>query len=169
MVGAPCRRNLNYRKGDILQKEFEVGALLGLLEQFVPRLPANKVTVNFGDEKGFGLRVHPDGQSVSNLFYHNGREWRMLREDGSTPASDLGWRPDELEMVSVTIVFLAAQLACDYKFILRLPNMQDAGQEKQETYGLCLDGLVEMSASKNLSKSARKWAQKALVALDSMD
>lgn len=152
-----------------MRNEFEVKALLGLLQLLSPMLPADKVTVNFGTEKGFGLRVHPRGQSASNLFYHNGREWQMLREDGVTPSSGMGWRPDELEMVSVSIVFITGQLACDYKFALQLPNMQQEGLRKQETYENCLAGLVEMSDSKKLSRSARKWAREALVALNSMD
>ena len=153
----------------VLKLESDADRLIGLLERSSPGLPAVKVPLTFANEKGFGIRVKPKSQSVSYLYYHNGREWHALREDGITKTSEIGWRPDELEMVAVSIVFLAGQLAADYLTTNRLGNMQELAELQEDTFLYCLASLTKMSSDSVLKRDSRKWASEAAVALDAMN
>lgn len=153
----------------VLKLESDADQLLGFLERCSPDLPAVKVALAFDNEKGFGIRVKPKSQSESYLYYHNGREWHALREDGITKSSEIGWQPDELEMVAVSIIFLAGQLAADYPTTNRLGNMQELAEQQEHTFLYCLAALSKMSSDSVLKRDSRKWASEAAVALDAMN
>jgi hypothetical protein len=160
---------LSEARGGVLRLEGDADALLELLKRCSPDLPAVKVPLTFANGKGFGVRVKPKSQSVSYLYYHNGLEWHSLREDGITKTAEIGWRPEELQMVAISIIFLAGQLAADYPTIKRLGNMQELADEKEETFLYCLAALTEMSSDAVLKRDSRKWASEAAVALDAMN
>lgn len=166
-----CFKNKSYQrqKGGVLKLEADADQLLALLKRGAPELPCVKVKVSFANEAGFGMRVKPESQSVSYLCYHNGREWHVLREDGVTKSSEIGWRPDEIEMVAISIIFLAGQLAGDYESVKRLGNMQELAEQREETFLYCLTALTKLSADSVFHRKARKWASEAAVALDAMN
>lgn len=149
--------------------ESEADQLVLLSKRVAPKLPAVKITVNFDNRKGFGVRVKPRSQSVSYLYYHNGREWHALREDGVTKSSEIGWRRDEIEMVAISIIFLAGQLAGDYESVKRSGNMQELAEQREETFLYCLTALTKLSADSVFHRKARKWASEAAIALDAMN
>ena len=148
--------------------ESEADLLLLLLKRSAPELAAVKITVDFDNRKGFGVRVKPKSQSVSYLYYHNGREWHALREDGVTKSSGIGWRTDELEMVAISIIFIAGQLASDFRSLEKLSDMQELASEREKTYVHSLSSLLDMASESSLHRSSRKWAKEAALELDSM-
>jgi hypothetical protein len=152
-----------------LKLESDADRLLGFLERCSPDLPAVKVSLSFANESGFGIRVKPVSQSVSYLYYHNGLEWYSLREDGITKTSSIGWGPEDLEMVAVSIILLAGQLAADYPTIKLLGNMQELAEQKEDTFHYCLTALVQMSSDSGLNRTSRKWASEAAVVLEAMN
>ena len=151
-----------------MRSELEASGLKRLLNDWVEEIPTAVVKLSFSNGDGFALRVHPVGQSVSYLYYHNGREWHALREDGVTPAAEMGWSPAETEMVAISIIFLAGQLAGDYMFVRNLPYMEETAGEKEDTFLHCLTRLQALAEKKGLGRQTRKWAAEAANALNSM-
>ncbi len=141
--------------------EQELERVLLLLEEYGPNLIVSEVDIDFGSVRGFGIRVHPKGQSVSYLFFHNGREWQARREDESRYQSGMGFGPDELESAAIGIFFLIGQLALDYKMVQGLPHMAQIGNEKLETLEGCRDALNAMASDSSLKRADRKWAAEA--------
>jgi hypothetical protein len=145
--------------------EQELESVLLLLEEYGPNLNISEVGIDFGSVRGFGIRVHPKGQSVSYLFFHNGLEWQARREDESRYQSGMGFGPDELESAVIGIFFLIGQLALDYKMVQGLPHMAQMGNEMLETLEGCRDALTAMASDSSLKRADRKWAAEALRAL----
>jgi len=141
--------------------EHELENALALLKEFGPDLNISEVGIDFGSVRGFGIRVHPKGQSVSYLFFHNGREWQARREDESRHQSGMGFGPDELESAVIGIFFLTGQLALDYKMVQGLPHMAQMGNEMLETLEGCRDALTAMASDSSLKRADRKWAAEA--------
>ena len=151
-----------------MRLESDADQLLEFLERCSPDLPAVKVALEFDNEKGFGIRIKPKSQSVSYLYYHSGREWHALREDGVTKSSGIGWRTDELEMVAISIIFITGQLASDFRGLEKLGDMEELASEKEKTYVHSLSSLLDMASDSSLHRSWRKWAKEAALELDSM-
>lgn len=145
--------------------EQELDKTLDLLDYFGPELDAKEVGIDFGTQRGFGVRVHPKGQSVSYLFFHNGREWQARREDGSGASSGMGFGPEDIESAVIGIFFLIGQLALDYKLYQGLPGLEDVSSEKETTLNICRLALGEMAADSSLKRADRRWAAEALQAI----
>lgn len=151
-----------------MRTEEEAETLLGLLRQHVPEMPAVKVTVDFSNQKGWAIRVHPRGQSVSYLYYHNGREWHMLREDGNTHGSEIGWSPNEFDMALVSIILLSGQLASGFASTRAFSNLSEEADFQEEAYTYCLNALTRMASNRQLRRPCRKWAAEAAQVLSSL-
>lgn len=145
-----------------MRDEKEAENLLKLIEYFAPELGARSVPLSFSGLKGFGVRIQPMGQVVSFLYFHNGREWFTLREDGVMAPTGMGWKPKEIEMAMVAILLLTGQLASNFKLVQRLPGLEEEGKGKESTFTACQAALGRLSTHPNSSVKLQKWASEAL-------
>jgi hypothetical protein len=138
--------------------EKELERVWGLLHEYCPEIRAKKVGIDFGTQRGFGIRLHPLGHTGSFLFFHNGSEWQSRLENGSTKTSGMGCDSHELVGAVAGMLFLIGVTSRGHRALALFPGGAKLNREKEVTLNNCRRALFKLATDSNLEKSERLLA-----------